>query len=865
MAPMTSDDALRQLVAYIVEGRCALFVGPDIGESAGGFRGLPTTWQLADELARRCNYRGRYRSIADLAGPCERILGSHWELVRWLRQRIDRPEYRPLPIHRLIATLSFPIIVSGGWDTLLETALSEQQIRFRPIRRNTDLPYVDPRGPDVLLFKPYGSVADPESLVISENDQLEVFYNLGQVIKRLEGIIEQYCLLLVGYAPAQDSVFVRMYHAVRREQGEHKPRAFAVQSLYRPDTSADWEARGVVPIISDPATFLRDLSLAVAAAQGRELRLPDLDALSDAPRLTTAELSEQAALLDAALNQLGVSDLVEQTSVPLLSEEQLQDIEAMRAAYERLAQGFAPEETSSRVWLLQGNIEYVRQNYARAGDYYQRALAAEPDMAEAYHNLHFVQLARHDRPGAMEAYQRAVSLKSELAILPHRYRIEGVLGSGGLGTVYRAWDTQENRPVAAKVLQRQYAQTEQALAQFKREATILQGLDHPNIVRLYDFAGYLGGYFIVMELLEGETLKERLSARQEPMSLRQTYEITDQVCAALIYTHGHGMVHRDVKPSNLFLAGDTVKLIDFGLARPLAGGQLSTASVPSGTIEYMAPEQVEGKIGDQRTDVYAVATVFYEMLTRRSPSQGTYRPPSELVPGLNEALDLVVEKARERAPEDRHPSISALNSELAQVVAMQAAAANTPWWLRLTAHVANALKIATERLWPWLMLVAGVLGFVVPALTGNRTLDDGVRVIAVLIVMSLMSATLAGWATVALARRGRGAAIAAYGRAMGAVLGVLNGVIWLQSFRFTDVPGLGVLSAELFLYALLFYLAGSLIFLLAELLAMLAAGSLTRSAGRRYASGFFMAFLAEFVTLTAVAILARYPWFGGTL
>jgi hypothetical protein len=349
------------------------------------------------------------------------------------------------------------------------------------------------------------------------------------------------------------------------------------------------------------------------------------------------------------------------------------------------------------------------------------------------------------------------------------------------------------------------------------------------------------------------------------MPLHLAYRIADQVCAALAYSHSRGIVHRDVKPSNIFLAGATVKLIDFGLARPLASGQLSTLSAPSGTVEYMAPEQLEGKLGDERTDVYAVATVFYEMLTRRSPSQGTYRPLSELAPGLNEALDLVVEKARERVPEDRHPSAAALNSELAQVVAMQAAAANTPWLLWTAARLAQGLKIATERLWPWLLLIAAILGFVVPLLSNNNLLNDAARVASVLIIMSLMSATLAGWATIALARRGRGAAIAAYGRAMGTVLGVLNGVIWLKSFKFTDVPGLGVLSAELFLYALLFYLAGSLIFLLVELLTMLAAGSLSRRVGRKYASGFFAAFLVVFVILTVFAVLARYPWFGGNV
>lgn len=868
---MTTEEALERLAFYINKGNCALFIGPDIGESAGGFRGVPTAWRLADELARHCGYRGRYRTIADLAGPCERILGDRRQLIQFLRQRIDLPELRPLPVHRLIATLPFPIIVSGGWDTLLETALRDQNVAFRSIQRNTDLPYIDPSSQDVLLYKPYGSFADPGSLVISENDQLEVFYNLGQVVRRLEGIIEQYCLLLVGYALAQDSVFVRIYHDILRAQGHNRPPAFAVQSLDRPDTAVDWEAHEVFPIITEPMTFLRDLSEAVASLRGQDLHLPDLIHLSDAPRLTDEELKEQAELLDEAMHRIGVSDLVEQTSVPLLSEEQLQDIEAMRAAYERLAQSFAIEDTSPHVWLLQGNIEYVRQNYGPAAKYYERALIAEPDMAEAYHNLHYVRLARRDWAGAMQAYQRAVALKPYLAILPQRYRIESVLGSGGLGAVYEAWDTQDNQPVAIKVLHRQYAQTEQVLIQFKREATILQGLDHSNIVRLQNFIGYRGSYFLVMEFLEGQTLKERLEARSGPMALDEAFDITSQLCTGLAYAHSCGIVHRDIKPSNIFLTPDGVKLIDFGLARPLTPGQLSTQSMPSGTIAYMAPEQVEGKVGDQRTDVYAVATVFYEMITGRNPGLGAYRPPSELVAGLNEALDLTIETARERKPEDRHPTVTVFKTELKQVVAMQAATVDAPLIWKIISRVVYGIDNVTERLWPWLLAIAAFLGFIVPLLSRNSIINEGARITSFLVIVSLISSVLAGWATVSAGRRGRSAVVAAYGHVIGVILGVLNGVIWLKAMIFIDYPtpecyaAMGQIDGQVFLMVTLIFLAGCLVFLLFELIVLLGVGALARHLIHNYAAGFFLTFLMEVVGLIAFAMLAECSWFSSVI
>jgi tetratricopeptide (TPR) repeat protein len=860
----------RSLVAQIAElvnqDRCVLFVGPDLGESAGGFRGLPTSWQLADELAALCGYRGRFRSLPQIAQVFERER-DRFALVDYLRERLDGPDYRPLPVHELIARIPFSMIVSGGWDTLLERALQGQQVRFHTVRRNLDLPYAHSGEKQLLLYKLYGSIDDPGSLLITEDDQLSLFYELERVgvVDWLRGVMGQRALLLMGYTLTQDTTFVRLYYEVRRLLGEHLLPAIAVQSLSRAEDSAAWQARRVSPAIEEPTTFLWHLAEAVVRAGGGALALPDPATLSSAPRLTPAELQKQAEVLNNMMDQIGVADLIEQTDVPLLSEEQLRDIEAMRAAYERLTESFAPAQGSARVWLRQGNLEYVRENYKRAEDYYRRALSAEPNLAEAHHNLHYIQLAQGNWTEAFQSYQRAVELQPQMAILPARYQIEKVLGGGGVGTVYSARDTQTGRSVAIKVLQRAKAQTEQVLAVFKREAHILQSLEHPNIVHLLDFQTYRGNYFIVMEYLEGQTLKKAFEVSGEPFALDHAFHLIEQVGEALEHAHARGIVHRDVKPSNIFLIGDQARLIDFGLARPQSAGEQSMLGAFAGTPSYLAPEQALGQPSDRRTDLYGLATVFYEMLTGLNPSQGTYRPPSELRPGLNSALDLVIEKARERDARDRYPSVAAFLAELRQVVATQAASERSPRALRLIARAAQGASLGIERGWPIVLAAIAVLGFALPELWPSAVaLRESARYAAAALATTLLIGVAARPFTVTVARRARSAIIAAYGPIIGLLLGAVNSLLWLRGFSYKCTPEqrLGRVDLETYLYLVVTSLVLSVAVAVAAFLILPLAGTLSRRLGRSYAAGFFVAYVLLIGILLMMGISFKFGHVG---
>jgi serine/threonine protein kinase/Flp pilus assembly protein TadD len=212
------------------------------------------------------------------------------------------------------------------------------------------------------------------------------------------------------------------------------------------------------------------------------------------------------------------------------------------------------------------------------------------------------------------------------------YEVLALLGSGGMGEVYRARDTRLERNVAIKVLPERFANDPVALARFQREAKAVAALSHPNIVALYDLGNEQGRTFVVMELLEGQTLGNRL--KQAHLDWRSAVEIGTAIADGLTAAHARGIIHRDIKPENIFLtAGGGVKVLDFGLVRlesPVASGAPLGATVAletqpgvmMGTVTYMSPEQVRGQPADARSDVFSFGCVLYETLTGRRAFDG---------------------------------------------------------------------------------------------------------------------------------------------------------------------------------------------------------------------------------------------------
>ncbi len=253
-------------------------------------------------------------------------------------------------------------------------------------------------------------------------------------------------------------------------------------------------------------------------------------------------------------------------------------------------------------------------------------------------------------------------------LLDGRYRVGERIARGGMATVYAGLDTRLDRPVAVKVMHPGYAEDQDFVARFTREARSAARLSHPNVVAVFDQGEDQGTVFLVMEYVAGRTLRDLLHERGR-LTPTEAFDVLEPVLAALSAAHQAGIVHRDVKPENVLLADDgRVKVADFGLARAASAASSSQATqgVLIGTVAYLSPEQVERGIADARSDVYSAGVVLYELLTGTPPYTGespmavAYQhvheevpPPSVARPGLHPSLDALVLKATRRDPDDR--------------------------------------------------------------------------------------------------------------------------------------------------------------------------------------------------------------------
>jgi serine/threonine protein kinase len=329
-----------------------------------------------------------------------------------------------------------------------------------------------------------------------------------------------------------------------------------------------------------------------------------------------------------------------------------------------------------------------------------------------------------------------------------RYRVLKRLGSGGMADVYCAEDTQLGRNVALKLLYRRFAEDSEFVERFRREASSAAGLQHPNIVGIFDRGEWDGTYYIAMEFLSGHTLKQ-LIREHGAMPPDLAIDITIQVLRAARFAHKRGIVHRDFKPHNVILDEEgRAKVTDFGIARAGASDMTETGSI-MGTAQYLSPEQAKGEPVSPRSDLYSIGVMLYELLTGRVPFDAESPvtialrhvsdrpvPPAQVNPDVPPALDAVVMHALEKRPADRFADadefIAALEAARAEptVVAREMVLEPYPmpgepfaeeaergnrWWLWLLA----ALLIAAIAVGAYLLLAPAKK--TVPDVVGSRS------------------------------------------------------------------------------------------------------------------------------------------------
>lgn len=269
-----------------------------------------------------------------------------------------------------------------------------------------------------------------------------------------------------------------------------------------------------------------------------------------------------------------------------------------------------------------------------------------------------------------------------------RYRIEQQIGSGGMANVYRAHDEILNRTVAIKVLRSEFSHNEQFIRRFEREAHAATSLNHANIVAIYDVGDEDDLYYIVMEHVDGVTLKQYL--QEEYISVDEALRIMGQICDAIDHAHANRIIHRDIKPQNMMIDQyGNVKVTDFGIAVAMSNATLTHTMSVLGSVHYFSPEQARGKFADEKSDIYSLGAVLYELLTGRVPFIGETPVavalqhlqddpirPMDLNPNIPQALENCVMQALSKSPGARHASVAAFKKDC--MTALSRERANEP-------------------------------------------------------------------------------------------------------------------------------------------------------------------------------------------
>lgn len=322
-------------------------------------------------------------------------------------------------------------------------------------------------------------------------------------------------------------------------------------------------------------------------------------------------------------------------------------------------------------------------------------------------------------------------------LLGDRYEILEQIGGGGMALVYKAKDVYLNRMVAIKILREQFTSDDEFVARFRREAQAVASLSHSNIVSIYDVGQDKDTYYIVMELVEGRDLKE-LIKENSPFSVKESLDIAAQICDALAHAHEHKIIHRDVKPHNIIITSDgKAKVTDFGIARAVSTATVTHTGNIMGSVHYFSPEQARGEIADEKSDIYSLGVVIYEMLTGKLPFEGESPisvalnkiqndpvPPRQFNAEIEEALEKVILRAMAKDPQKRYSTVSALRNNLISAglynrVENEDVAKVTEDTIILP-KFGKEVEEKTEKgsfnaplkLWTWVMIALIIIGFI---------------------------------------------------------------------------------------------------------------------------------------------------------
>lgn len=462
-------------------------------------------------------------------------------------------------------------------------------------------------------------------------------------------------------------------------------------------------------------------------------------------------------------------------------------------------------------------------------------------------------IEKGDTESALRVYQDVVERTPQQAFFPERYEVRKILGKGELGVNYSIYDREEDRPLAATILDHSYDFTNEELEQFASE---MGAISSPRISRILGFSRHRENIYMLSQLIDGPTLRARLS-QGILLSYQEAMQIARQVTEALEDGHRERLPHLNLRPSNIMLSPDGVKLVNYGISRLTSLKRSLTRAGKRYMDDYLAPEQLSGQGGDERSDIYALGTVLYEMLIGHPPSVGRFYYPSEVHLEATEAVDIFIDHARENEPDRRFATAEAMRTEMDRItMGSLRGGLNQRLRVGLAWMSERYMKLTSRR--GLVFLLPGLLALLILALIPS--LPTAVWLSAGLILPVLLNSLVAGMVSDflirALARRRGLGSLITSGRGMGAILGM---VLTLHTF---SLVGVEQISQQIIASKIEDVIIGPLVFtVFGTLLALgmiVAVAWITERLFKSYTTGFYWSFVA-IVIFELVLTILRQP------
>jgi serine/threonine protein kinase len=511
--------------------------------------------------------------------------------------------------------------------------------------------------------------------------------------------------------------------------------------------------------------------------------------------------------------------------------------------------------------LSQGNVRILRPvttpgepGILRYQIYHDVLAPAVLDWRARYENykqllgLFNLLIEKGDMESAFKVYQDIVQRTPQLAFFPERYEVQKILGRSELGVVYLIMDPNENVPLVATILDHSFEFTKEYLNQFVGRMYQLSA--SARISQILGFSRHRGETYLLTEFVAGPNLRIRLD-EEEPLAYREAMDIARQITEALEDAHAQGLPFLILRPDNVLLSADGVKLVNFGLAQLIGNKSKPASSMLKYKNDYLAPEQLDGDTGDERSDIYALGTILYEMLIGHPPSVGRFYYPSEVNLEATEAVDILIDHARETDPQKRFATASEMRTEIDRIT-------NTSLRMKPNqilriglAWISERYKKLTTRRGLYFSLSVLAASMILSLITN---LPAQVRLPALLtfplLLNSLVNSILSDWGIRALARRRGLGSLSTSGRGMGALLGLVLTLHIIRSAGIDPIIQTQYIVEGFFFGALVYS-----IFLAAVVLVIvIAIAWVTERLFKSYTSGFYWGF-AVLVILDIILII----------